>query len=113
MLFIRLVFHLATQQVFHLECLLLFWIKSQPGIVYKSDVYKKACNIVFKSSKNENLILPNEFIFVFILYFIGAILLKKSCQKHGALKIYEKGGMAIKRGAVYRRGAQIFCTLSY
>ena len=105
MLFIRLDFHLATQQFFH--------FKSQPGIAYKSDVYKKACNIVFKSSKNENLTLPNEFFFVFILYFIGAILSKKSCQKQGALKIYEKGGMAIKRGAVYRRGAQIFCTLSY
>ena len=31
---------LFTQQVFHFECLLLFWIKSQPAVVYKSVVYK-------------------------------------------------------------------------
>ena len=36
-----------TQQVFHLECLLLFQIKSQPGVAYKSVVYKKAFNIDF------------------------------------------------------------------
>ena len=32
---------LFTQLVFHLECLLLFWIKSQPVVVYKSVAYKK------------------------------------------------------------------------
>ena len=30
---------LFTQQVFHLECLLLFQIKSQSGVAYKSVVY--------------------------------------------------------------------------
>ena len=34
---------LFSQQVFHLECLLFFWTKSQPGVAYK----KKACNTVF------------------------------------------------------------------
>ena len=43
---------LFTKQVFHLECL-LFQIKSQPGVAYKSAVYKRAFNVVFKSSKNE------------------------------------------------------------
>ena len=33
---------LFIQQVFHLECLLLIQIKSQPGVVYKSVVYKKS-----------------------------------------------------------------------
>ena len=31
---------LFTQQVFHLECLLLIWIKSQPGVAKKCVVYK-------------------------------------------------------------------------
>ena len=48
---------LFTQQVFYLECLLLFRIKSQPGVAYKSVVYKKAFNIIFKSFKNEEVTL--------------------------------------------------------
>ena len=44
-----------TQQVFRLECyfdsfwylrLLLFGIKSQPGVAYKNIFYKKACDVV-------------------------------------------------------------------
>ena len=45
--------------------MLLFWIKS-PGVAYKSVVYKKAFNLVFKSSKNEEITLPHDFIFGFI-----------------------------------------------
>ena len=90
---------LFTQQVFHLEYvffffdsfwylrLLLFRIKSQPGVVYKSVVYKKACSVVFQSSKNEEMTLLHEFIFVFIQYFIGA-------TKSLVYKI-QKGGIAI------------------
>ena len=37
---------LFIQQVFHLECLFLFHIKSQSGVAYKSFDYKKAV-IVF------------------------------------------------------------------
>ena len=33
---------LFTQQVFRLECLLLFRVKSQPGVAYESVVYKKS-----------------------------------------------------------------------
>ena len=38
---------LFTQHVFHLESLLLFRIKSQPGVAYNSAVYKKAFNVDF------------------------------------------------------------------
>ena len=37
---------LFAQQVFHLESLILFQIKSWPGAAYKSVVYKKAFNVV-------------------------------------------------------------------
>ena len=33
---------LFTQKVFHLEFLILFWIKSQPGVAHKSVVYEKS-----------------------------------------------------------------------
>ena len=38
---------LFIQQVFHLECLLLIWIKSQSRVAYKSTVHKKAFKLVF------------------------------------------------------------------
>ena len=38
---------LFTQQVLNLECLLLFQIKSQPGVAYESVFYKKAFNLLF------------------------------------------------------------------
>ena len=34
---------------------------------------KKACNVVFQSSINEEMTLLHEFIFVFIQYVSGAI----------------------------------------
>ena len=90
---------LFTQQLFHLECLLLFQIKSQLGVAYKSAVYKKPFNVVFESSKNEEIVLPHEFVFVLIRYFIGEILMEKSCQKFGV------DGKNIKRdGHIGREG---------
>ena len=56
MLFTHHVFHLD----FRLLLLLLFRIKSQPGVAYKSVVYKKAFNLIFKFSKNEEITLPHE-----------------------------------------------------
>ena len=41
------VIHIGGQQVFYLECLLLFQIKSQPGLAYKSVDYKQAFSVVF------------------------------------------------------------------
>ena len=57
----------CTQQVFCLEFILLFHIKYQPGVAYKSVNYKKAFNVVFgllKMNKQHSC----EFIFVFILF---------------------------------------------
>ena len=96
----------------HLEGLVLFQIISQPSVAYKSVVYKRAFNAVSKSSKNKKIILPHEFIFVFIWYFIGVILLEKSCQKWKVWKKY-KNGDGGKGGVVYRRRVQTFCTLWY
>ena len=45
------------------------------------------------SSKNEKITLPQEFIFVFIRYFIGAMLLKV-LPKAGLQKKDQKGGLA-------------------
>ena len=58
-----------------------------------------------------------EFIFVFIQYFNGAILMEKSCQKQGVWKkykmgwdghIYKGGRLSVERGG---GGIQKFCTL--
>ena len=84
---------LFTRKAFHLECLHFFWlffmfeiviirIKSQPGVAYK-----KASSIVSYSSKNDGITLPHEFIFVFIYYFIGVILSKKSVVKSGGFRL--------------------------
>ena len=42
---------LFTQQDFHLECLLLFPIKSQSGVAYESVDYKRALNVDFNLLK--------------------------------------------------------------
>ena len=52
----------------------------------------KAWKLVFQSSsRNEEITLLHEFIFVFIQYFIEAILLKRCCQKRGGWKKDKKG----------------------
>ena len=51
---------------------------------------KKAFNDVFKSSKNEELTLAHDFIFVFIQYLIGPTLSEKSYEKRVVRKKYEK-----------------------
>ena len=60
---------LFTQQVFCLEFILLFHIKSQPDVAYKSVNYKRAFNVVFGLLKM-NKQLSCEFIFVFILFLL-------------------------------------------
>ena len=64
---------------------------NKPGVANESVVYKKACSVVFQTSKHEETTLPHEFIFVFSRYFIEVILLKKSCQKRGVRKKDKKG----------------------
>ena len=67
--------------------LLLCWIKSQPDVAYKSIFFKKKhVTLFFSLLKNEEVVFQNEFIFVFIWYFIRTILLKKSNQKWGVWK---------------------------
>ena len=44
------------------DTLLLFLIKSQPSIAYKSVFYNKACNLVLQSSKHEEITFPYESI---------------------------------------------------
>ena len=52
----------------------------------------KHVTLFFYCSKNKEITLPHEFVFVFIRYFIRAILSKKFCQKRGVRKKYKKGG---------------------
>ena len=55
-----------------------YYSKSNLRLVLLISVsYKKACNVVSKSSKNEEIIFPREFILVFVPYFIGAIPYRK------------------------------------
>ena len=69
---------LFTQQVFYLDCLLLR-LNLSLVLLIKVLIIKK--HFVFQCSKNEEITFPHEFIFIFIPYFIGTILSKKSCQK--------------------------------
>ena len=95
---------LFTKQVFHLECFLLFHIKSEPGVADKSAVYKGAFNVVFKSPKKEKITLLREFIFVFIWYLIGTILSEESCQKREVWKKYKMWGWPIREGVSLEKG---------
>ena len=69
---------------------------------------KKACNVVFQSSKNEEITLPDEFIFMFIRYFNRVILLEKSCQKRGVWKKQKDGGR-FKPSAHYGKVIGLSC----
>ena len=55
-------------------------------LLMKGFFTKNTCNVVLQSSKHEEITLPEEFMVVFILYFIGTILSKKYCQKWRARK---------------------------
>ena len=69
---------LFTKQVFHLECLLLCRIKSQPDVAYKRFVYKRTFNVILKSSKKEKITLPCH---VSLFLCLSGISLGQSCQK--------------------------------
>ena len=72
-----------TQQVFHLECLLLFQIKSQHGVAYKNIDFENAFNVIFQPSKNKEINFPYEFIIVFILYLYWDDVVEKLLPKAG------------------------------
>ena len=121
---------LFTQQDFHLECLFFFLLvliletvtyyfglNLSHVLLIKVLFIKKACNFVIWSSKNKRIALPHEFIFMFIRYFSGAILSKKSCQKRGVWKNIKRGrGWSSSHiGGLPVQGAvgQTFCTLCW
>ena len=63
---------------------------------------------MFQSPKNEEITLPHEFTFV--CYFIGAILLKKSCQKQVVGKKMKRE-MAIQRGCLQKGCSNLLHTM--
>ena len=63
----------------YLRLLLLNGLNISQVLLIKVLFIKETFNIVFKPSKNVEITLPDEFIFVFILYFSRAILFEKSC----------------------------------
>ena len=85
--------------------LLLFRIKFQLRVAYKSEAYKKACNVVLYSAKHEEITFRHGFIFAFIPCFIGVILSKKFFKKLRLWKnIYVNVRGGIQGWGVYRRG---------
>ena len=93
---------LFTRQVIYLEYLLslapfdtcCYYFGPDLSLVFLIKVLlkKKVCNVVFQSCENKQIILPDEFIFVFIWYFIGPILSKRCYQKLGSWKKDKKMG---------------------
>ena len=82
------------------KVLLIFWIKSKPVVSYRSSVFfKKICSFAFKSSKNKEITLPHEFIFVFIWYFNWSNIVRKVLPKVvGSEKCKRVGGRVNLRG---------------
>ena len=87
--------------------MLLFWIKSQPGVVYKTFVYTNACNVVLQSSKNEEITLPQS-----LFLCLSGILLRRYCGKSLTKSEGEgiKWGNGHREGLSLEEGAQTFCT---
>ena len=69
-----------------------YYFESNLSLVLLIKVFlkKKACNVVLQSSKLEEIILPQDFIFAFMPYFIGLILPKKILSKVVEC-VYRKG----------------------
>ena len=69
-----------------------YYFESNLSLVLLIKVFlrKKACNVVLQSSKLEDIILPQDFIFAFTPHFIGMILPKKILWKVVEC-VYRKG----------------------
>ena len=67
--------------------LLLFRIKSHPGVTYESVAYKKECTVVLWPCKHEETTFPHEFVFVLTQYIIGTVFSKKMLSKVEELEI--------------------------
>ena len=97
---------------FRYQRLLLFRIKSHPTI--KVFLTKTACNVLLKSSKHEEVTFLHEFIFVFILYFIGSILSKN--VKNGGKRDQRKdnkGEMSVEGGLKPSAYYELICSLLF
>ena len=64
---------LYSASLFFFKCLLVFQIKSK--------CYKKLFNTDFLSSKNEEITLPHEFIFVFVWSFHWGVIVRNVLPK--------------------------------
>ena len=101
-----MLFTCSLYKVFQLECLILLIIEIiilnqiSAWSCFSKFFYKKTCNVVSQSSKKEERTLPYEVIFMFIWYFIGAILSKNSDQKRGIWKKDKKEGWSYSAGGV-------------
>ena len=72
---------------------------------------KKAYNIIFLVLKNEEITLPNEFMFVFTWYFNGAIFSEESSQKWEVLKKCKRGDDHIGWGCLWKGGSNLLHTM--
>ena len=77
--------------------LLLFRIKSHPGVTYESVAYKKECTVVLWPCKHEETTFPHEFVFVLTQYIIGTVFSKKNVVKGGGVGNTIKGDDYIRR----------------
>ena len=64
---------------------------------------KKYVTWFFKSSKKKERTLPHEFIFVFIRYFVGAILLKSVAKSRRFRKKIKRGDGHTGKELIFRR----------
>ena len=89
--------------------LLLFRIKSQPGVAYKSVVYKKKhVSLIFSLLKMKKWLCPMS-----LFLCLSSISMRQHCRKSlvqskgagvGGWKKYKKWGWPYGKGIVYRRG---------
>ena len=96
-----------TKQVFYLSCSLLFQIKSQFGVAYKSVVYKRTFNILLKSSKKEKITL---LCYMSLFLCLFRISLGQCFAKNERFAKNIKKEWLLK-WVICRRRVQNFCTL--
>ena len=77
-----------TKQVIHLEYL-LFWIKSQSSVAYKSVICKRAFNVVLRLLK-----MKKQLCHVSLFLCLSGISLEQSCRR--SLVKSERFGKNIK-----------------
>ena len=82
-------------------------------LLIKVFLTENACNIVLRASKHESITIPNEFIFVSVPKFNGAIS-SKNRVRNGWGKGWKKSkkvGLIERQGLLIDRGLQAFRSL--